>query len=113
MKASEMKLRMISGVNNLIDTYFGTDTMADKFINSTLKVIVKQKSYMVNDTLELFTDKDGNIDEEVIINEFANTFKNETITIDIRDYIQNGFIKSMLPNKALVIKIDDILDMLT
>ena len=34
---------------------------------------------------------------------------NEDIIIDIRDYINNEFIKGMLPDKSLVIKADDIL----
>ena len=43
MKASEFKLCLVSGVNNLIDDYFGTHSMADKFINSTLKIILEAK----------------------------------------------------------------------
>ena len=112
MKASELKLRAITTINNLIDTYFGSDTMVDKFVNSTLHIIVKQKSYMLDDMLAVFTDKDGNIDEELVIEEYSKMFGDKDIIVDIRDYIQNDFIKSKLPNKSLVIKSDDILDML-
>jgi hypothetical protein len=51
MKASEFKLRFITTINNLIDTYFGSNTMVDKFVNSTLHVMVKQKSYMLRNKL--------------------------------------------------------------
>lgn len=112
MKTSELKLRAITTINNLIDTYFGSDTMVDKFVNSTLHIIVKQKSYMLDDMLAVFTDKDGNIDEELVIDEYSKMFGDKDIVIDIRDYINNEFIKSKLPNKSLIIKSDDILDML-
>lgn len=112
MKASELKLRAITTVNELIDTYFGDNTIVDKFINSTLHVIVKQKSYMLDDILVIFTDKDGNIDENLLFDEYSKMFGDKDIIIDIRDYIQNDFIKSKLPNKSLIIKSDDILDML-
>ena len=112
MKASEFKLRAISTINGLIDTYFGSDTIMDKFVNSTLHVIVKQKAYMLDDVLNLFTDQDGNIDEELLVDEYSKMFGDNDIIIDIRDYIQNDFIKNKLPNKSLVIKSDDILDML-
>lgn len=112
MKVSEFKLRAISTINSLIDTYFGSNTMVDKFVNSTLHIMVKQKSYMLDDVLNLFTDQDGNIDEELLIDEYSKMFGENDIIIDIRRYIKNDFVRDMLPNKSLVIKSDDILDML-
>lgn len=112
MKASAFKLRVINTLNGLVDTYFGSNSMVDKLVNSTLHVMIKQKSYMLDDVMNLFTDKDGNIDEELIIDEYSKMFGDRDIIIDIRDYIGNDFIKGMLPNKSLVIKADDILDML-
>lgn len=112
MKASELKLRVITSLNNLIDTYFGTNTMVDKFINSTLHVVVKQKSYMLDDVLNLFTDDEGNINEELLFEEYSKMFGDNDIVIDIRDYIKNDMVKSMMPNKSLIIKQEDILDML-
>lgn len=112
MKASELKLRVITSLNSLIDTYFGTSTMVDKFINSTLHVVVKQKSYMLDDVLNLFTDEEGNINEELLFDEYSKMFGDNDIVIDIRDYIKNDMVKSMMPNKSLIIKQEDIFDML-
>lgn len=108
MRASEFKLRLVSGVEGLIDTYFGSYTMTDKLLNTTLKVIVKQKSYLVDDVLSLFTDKDGCIDEHMIVDEYSKMLENETFILDIRNYINNDMVKSLLPDKALIIKSDDI-----
>ena len=112
MKASEFKLRVVSTLNKLVDIYFGSDAMIDKFVNSTLHVMIKQKSYMLDDVMNLFTDQDGNIDKELLIDEYSKMFGNKDIVIDIRDYIKNDFIKGILPNKSLIIKSNDILDML-
>ena len=112
MKVNEFKLRFITGLNNMIDTYYGSSSIVDKFMNSTLKVLVRQKSYIIEDTLNLFADKDGCIDEQMIIDEYAKIFENERIIVDIRDYIKNDFIKGLLPDKALVIKAEDIMRML-
>jgi hypothetical protein len=108
MRASEFKLRLVSGVEGLIDTYFGSYTMTDKLLNTTLKVIVKQKSYLVDDVLTLFTDKDGCIDEHMIVDEYSKMLENETFILDIRNYINNDMVKGLLPDKALIIKSDDI-----
>lgn len=108
MKASEFKLSLVQGVNNLIDDYFGTNTKADKFINSTLKIIVKQNTYKVDDILSLFTDEYGCVDESIIIEEYSKVLGESGWILDIRDFIKNEFMKSLLPNKALIIKKDDL-----
>lgn len=112
MKASEFKLCLVSGVNNLIDDYFGSHTMADKFINSTLKILVKQNTYKVDSILELFTDEHGMIDENIIIEEYSKVIGESGFILDIREFIKNEMIRNLLPNKALIIKKDDIRKML-
>ena len=63
MKASEFKLSIVQGINNLIDDYFGSNTMGDRFINSTLKIMVRQNTYKLDNIVELFTDESGWVDE--------------------------------------------------
>lgn len=108
MKASEFKLSLISGLNRLIDDYFGAATVADKFINSTLKIIIKQNSYKLDDVLELFSDEHGCIDKDIIIDNYSEVLGESGVIFDIRDFIKNDFVKSLLPNKALVIKREDL-----
>lgn len=112
MKVSEFKLRLINGVNNLIDAYYGTDSRVDKLMNATLRLAVRQKSYMIDDALELFTDKDGNIDKDIVIEEYSKVLGGDKFILDIRNFINNELIKSLLPDKALVIKTDDLIHML-
>ena len=113
MKMQEFKLRLVGGVNNLIDDYFGSNNISDKFINSTLKIIVKQNTNKVDSMLELFADENGCIDEHIIIEEYSKLIGDNGVLFDLRDFIKNDTIKSFLPNKALVIKTDDLKNIFT
>lgn len=108
MKASEFKLSIVQGINNLIDDYFGSGSRADKFVNSTLKIMVRQNTYKLDDIMELFTDEHGCIDEEVIIDEYSKVLGESGFILDLRDMVKNELIKSLLPNKALIIKKEDL-----
>lgn len=108
MKVSEFKLSVVQGLNNLIDDYFGTHSVADKFINSTLKIMVKQNTYKMDELLNFFADEHGIIDENVIIDEYSKVIGESGFVLDIRDFIKNDFVKNMLPNKALIIKKEDL-----
>lgn len=108
MKASEFKLSIVTGVNNLIDDYFGSNSKADKFINSTLKILVKQNTYKLDEFLGIFMDERGTIDEDIILEEYSKVIGESGLIIDIRDFVKNEFIRNLLPNKALIIKKDDL-----
>lgn len=108
MKIQEFKLRIVQGANNLIDDYFGTTSIVDKLINSTLKIIVKQNTYKIDSMLGLFADENGDVDENIIIEEYSKILGNNGVVLDLRDFINNPTIKNILPDKALVIKQEDL-----
>lgn len=108
MKMHEFKLRLICGVNDLIDDYFSANTVVDKFINSTLKIMVKQNAGKLDGIMELFMDENGCIDEQLVIEEYSKMLGENGILFDLRDFIKNDTIKNLLPNKALIIRDEDI-----
>lgn len=108
MKASEFKLSVVSGLNNLIDDYFGTNTTADKFVNSTLKILVRQNTYKLDNILDIFADENGCIDENIILEEYSKVIGDAGFILDIREFVKNDLIRSILPNKALIIKRSDL-----
>ena len=67
MKSQEVKLKLITSVNRLIDTYFGSPVMSEKMINATLKVLVKQNAYKLDNILSLFADANGEINPQDIL----------------------------------------------
>ena len=111
MKASEFKIKIINWLNRTIDTYFGSNGISDKFLNATLKILVTQNQNKYDEILNLFADETGDIDEELIVDKYSEVIGNGFI-FDIRDYIKNDLIRSMLPNKALKITKDDMLGLL-
>lgn len=112
MKIDEMKMRLSNTLNSLVDTYFANPTVSEKFINSTLKVIIKQNIGKADNMLELFADKDGEIDAQAIIEEYANMIGENGIVFDLKKHVDNNFLRSMLPDKVLIIKKEDILNIL-
>ena len=113
MKTGEIKIRLFNALMTMIDTYFGAPSMSEKFINSTLKIIVKQNINKIDSMLDLFTDENGDINAEEIISEYAEMFDESGYVFNIKDYIENETVKKFIPDKALVIKREDVLSILT
>ena len=108
LKLADLKQRLLRGGNDLIDIYFaGTDT-ADRLVNATVKIILNQNIDKFDNIIELFADKEGYIDTNLIISEYSKAFGTDKIILDIRDYINNDMVRRLLPNKALAIKMEDI-----
>lgn len=112
MKAGEVKMRLSNVIIEMIDTYFGGNSMNEKFINSTLKIILKQNLYKVDSILTLFTDKNGDINMQEIVEEYSKMIGDNGMFFDLKQYIDNDFAKSLIPDKILVIKQEDIFKLL-
>lgn len=112
MKISEFKIRMHNALDGFIDTYFGDVCLSDRLINSTMKILLKTNINKFDNILNLFTDENGEIDAQGIMAEYAKQLGDDGFAIDIRNYISNDFIKSLMPEKMLIIKKDDLLKMM-
>ena len=112
MNTSEVKLKLITSVNRLIDTYFGMPTVTEKMINATLKVVVKQNAYKIDGFLNMFADQNGEINPQEILIEYANQIDDNGLIIDIKQYINNETLKQILANKVLVLKREDIINLI-
>ena len=113
MKTGEVKMRLMKAVMGMIDTYFFFFSLNEKFINSTLKILVKQNAYKIDSVLELFADKDGEINATEIVAEYANMLDEKGYIFDIKQYVDNDMVKSLIPDKVLVVKREDILNILS
>ena len=113
MNISELKMRLLNKANSLIDVYFSEHGLTEKFINSTLKIIIKQNIHKIDNVFELFADKNGDIDLNMLINEYSKMIPEEGITFDLKEHINNDLIKNMIPDKVLIIKKDDIMSIMT
>jgi hypothetical protein len=80
-------------------------------INATLKVLVKQNAYKLDSMLSLFADVNGDINPQDILVEYANQIDDNGVVIDIKQYINNETLKQFIPNKVLVMRKEDILNL--
>lgn len=112
MKIQEIKLKLNSSLNQLIDTYFSNPTVSEKMINATLKVLVKQNIHKVDNVLNMFADENGDINPQDILVEYANQIDDNGLVIDLKQYVKNEMIRQMLPNKVLILKKEDIINLI-
>ena len=112
MTISELKLRLNTSLNGLIDTYFGNANVTERMINATLKMLVKQNINKADKAMMLFADENGEICPKEILQMYAEQIGDDGITLDIREWIHNDFIKNMLPSKVLLLKKEDILNLI-
>lgn len=111
MKTQELKMKLQETAEKLINTYFSDTTIIDRMTNATLKSLLKANMTKIDEILNMFTDKNGEIDAEYIIGNYAEAI-GESFQIDIKDCIKSDFIKSLLPNKILIISKDDVLNII-
>lgn len=112
MKIGEVKMRLSNSVIELIDTYFSGSSLNEKFVNSTLKIILKQNLYKADAVLMLFADQNGDINMTDIVEEYSKMITDDGIIFDLKKYVDNDFVKTLIPDKILVIKRNDILKLL-
>ena len=108
IKIHEFKMKLVDGIEGLIDTYFSGGSISDRLINATVKIIVNQNVDKLDGFMELFADKNGYVDTDVIIREYGKAFGTDKLILDLRDFVSNDMVRRALPNKALALKIDDI-----
>lgn len=105
---NEFKIKLLAGVEDLIDTYFAGGGISDRLINATVKIIVNQNIDKLDGFIELFADKNGHIDTDTLIREYGKAFGTDKFILDLRDFVSNDMVRRALPNKALAIRINDI-----
>lgn len=108
IKIHEFKLKLVNGVEDLVDTYFSGGSISDRLINATVKIIINQNVDKLDEFMELFADKNGYVDTDVIIREYGKAFGTDKFILDLRDFVSNDMVRRVLPNKALAIRIDDV-----
>jgi hypothetical protein len=108
IRLCEFKSRILHGIEDLVDVYFSGTAMSDRLMNATVKIVINQNVDKFDDMLELFADKEGYIDTDIIIKEYTKAFGADRFIFDLRDFFENDSIKKVLPNKALAIKIEDV-----
>lgn len=109
MKIHEFKLRLINFANNMLDSFFKGNSLADKGMSTVAKYIIKKKIDDIDDFLMFFANKDKEIDAEEFVEYLTdNMVGEEGMAINFRDYISpDSVLYNIIPNKTLIIKKED------
>ena len=108
IKINEFKTRALSGIEDLVDVYFSGGSISERLMNATVKIVINQNIDKFDNFINLFADKDGLIDTDLMLREYSKAFGADKFVLDLRDFVDNDMVRRALPNKALAIKIDDI-----
>ena len=60
----------------------------------------------------MFADENNEIDAYSLIECYANMVGEQGIRFDLKSYINNEYVKTLIPNKILILKKEDILNMM-
>ena len=110
MKPDEIKLRITSYADDLINKLFPNDNFFNKLKGATAKYWIKQNVWKLDKILTNFVDKDGEINMIDTVNFFVNEIfnENEEFTLDIQSLFENNQLSQYLPNKIIVFTKSDL-----
>ena len=115
MKIDELKLRINNFAGELIDMYFPPTDFFGKMKNATMKLWVDQNMWKLNGILDQFKDQNGEINVQCIKTHYENIlFENGELRLNINEMIPDNLetIKSLLPNKIILLHKDDLYKLL-
>lgn len=108
MKISEFKLRLIRFGNKLIDMYFPGDGITDRMISASAKYVLKNKVNELDPVLSMFA-QNGELNETEFLEFMKENMIKDGLKINAYDYFdKNSPFLSLLPNKTLIIRKDDL-----
>ena len=87
--------------------YFKANNITEKFINATLKLLVKQNTNKYDNVLKMFSDENGEININDIVYAYSEMIGDNGWTFDLKQYVSPE-ISQFLPNKVLIIKKEDL-----
>jgi hypothetical protein len=110
MRIDELKLRVNSQLNKMIDSIFPKGNLLTGITNATLKFYVEQNMYVVEDYVKPFADRDGDIDSDRFLCLLEEqVFPDGKTSLDVspyvREYIPENF-SNFIPSKIIITKED-------
>lgn len=100
MKKDIFKQKMTNYLNSLVNQWFDTTSMADILLNGALKTSIKANINKYDPLLEMFTDENGDILINDLIDNVGDRLIGNGIEIDLKAVFPQ--FKALLPNKVLL-----------
>lgn len=114
MNRDELKLKVRCHLENIVDDYMPPTNIGNRLKNSTIKLYLRNNISKIDPILIAFEDANGDIDTQQIINHYRETlFPNGEMVINPKEQLPSEFdmVKSMLPDKIIVLHESDLYQM--
>lgn len=110
MKPDEIKLRMCSYVNELIDDIFPGGELFNRLKSATAKFWIEQNVWRLDAILNQFKDANGDIDIVAAEKIYSETLFDEEgkLRINLRTIISNESVSKFFPDSTVLLTKDDI-----
>lgn len=108
MKTYELKGRLIGKAHTLIDMYFDGKGIVDILANSTMKAYLATNEHAIDGMIKAFAGNGDDIDIEKIKDIYVSNMPDDGVYIDVRDFIRNDYVSSLMPDRCLHITKKDI-----
>lgn len=111
MKIEQLKMNVEGAINEIIDVLFPSTNLSNRMIAATARSIFKQKKYLVFEALDMFADKNGEVDVEGILLEYENTLMPEgKLEINLKELAQqfNLNLPDFIVAKSIILDRNDI-----
>lgn len=114
MNKEDFKKKIMSFGNDIIDKCFPCDQgIGNKLINNTCKYIYKIKANELDGIISMFADANGDINVHDFVEYMQDNLIGDGLKINFRDYVDgSGALSSIVPNKTLVIRKEDLIGFL-
>lgn len=110
MKVDEIKLNVVTYINNLLKQMWDSNNLLDRLKIATVEYWIHQNTWKLDDILNKFVDRNGEIDIREAIDFFSNSIfdANGQFTLNLRDSFKNNALKDYIPDKIVVFTRNDI-----
>ena len=108
MKKEELKYSIKQYVLQLINDVLPESGILGKLSNRTAKYWVEQNQWRLDEILSVFTDKDECIDTQKLAEMYEDVlFENGELRLSLKEIAPDS-VKTMLPDKIMIFKKDDL-----
>lgn len=112
MRKEELKYSIKQYILQLINDVLPESGILGKLSNRTAKFWVEQNQWRLDEILSVFTDKDECIDIEKLAAMYEDVlFENGELCLSLKEIAPDS-IKTMLPDKTMIFKKDDLYKLL-
>ncbi len=90
MKIEQLKMNVEGAINEVINKLYPPTNLTNRMVGATARSVFKQKKYMLFDALDMFADKNGEVDIEGILIEYENALMpNGRLELNLKEITQD------------------------